>query len=67
MLGEYGSENKNNEPERAKQAALYVRTCKKYGIPTFIWYGIMDPRDRKSLKWTSEQIKSAIFNAIENE
>ncbi len=64
IIGEYGSFDKNNVAERAKQAACYVSEAKKYNICCFRWMGLSDGNDRTDLIWTEPEIRDAILNAI---
>ena len=37
IVGEFGAQSKNNEEERAKYAAYFVKTAGEYGITAFWW------------------------------
>ena len=73
IIGEYGS-NGNEEKtinktstdeqkaEAGRQAADFMRLCKKYGAACFYWMGIMDGPDRSeaTFKWSMEQVADSI-------
>lgn len=63
IIGEYGSGDKGNEAERAKQAECYVSTGLKYDIGTFYWMSMIDGEDRNTCTWTTPLIRDAILNA----
>ena len=62
IIGEYGAADKGNESERARQAACYVSTARKYGITCFHWMGLIDGADRSTCTWTNPILKDAILH-----
>ncbi len=66
IVGEYGSEDKNNTEDRAKWAKCVVAQAAKYGIVCFYWdtgsFGLLD---RKNMTWLYPEILSSIMEAAE--
>lgn len=63
IMGEFGAADKNNDAERAKQAACYVSEAAKYGICGFYWMGLIDGKDRENLVWSEPLIRDALIEA----
>lgn len=61
IIGEFGSVDKNNMPERAKHAACIVKEAARYGIVCFQWMGLLD---RKTLQWNEPEILEAILQSV---
>lgn len=64
IVGEFGAQSKNNEEERAKYAAYFVKTAAEYGIAAFWWddgskdsMGIIH---RETYEWMYPLIKDAL-------
>ena len=73
IIGEYGSNgdqektiNKSSTDEQkaeaGRQAADFMRQCKKYGAACFYWMGIVDGADRSeaTFQWSMEQVADSI-------
>lgn len=61
IIGEFGSVDKNNMPERARHAACIVKEAGRYGIVCFQWMGLLD---RKTLQWNEPEILEAILQSV---
>ena len=64
IIGEYGCTAARANEESCKQAACYVSTAAKYGIPCFYWMTLVDGEDRTNLVWTRPDLKDTIINSI---
>lgn len=51
IVGEYGSQDKKNTPERAKQAGAFVNAMRKIGVKCFWWecgaFSLIDRRENR--------------------
>ncbi len=70
IVGEFGSVDKSNESERAKQAEYMYKNAHKYGVAVFWWDNgsANDFRifDRTNGKATMPKIVKAIVNAVDD-
>ena len=67
IVGEFGAQSKDNEAERAKYAAYFVKNAQNYGIAAFWWddggkdsMGIIN---RNTYEWMHPQIKEALTSS----
>ncbi|MDE5768756.1 MAG: cellulase family glycosylhydrolase, partial [Oscillospiraceae bacterium] len=73
IIAEFGAENKNNSEDRAEYYYYYITEAAKRGIPCGVWdnnvfdgegsYGLLD---REDCTWHSEEIITAIQQAMED-
>ncbi|MDE6730970.1 MAG: glycoside hydrolase family 5 protein, partial [Oscillospiraceae bacterium] len=73
IIAEFGAENKNNPEDRAEYYYYYITEAAKRGIPCGVWdnnvfdgegsYGLLD---REDCTWRSEEIITAIQEAMED-
>ena len=65
IVGEFGSEDKNNTADRAQWAQCVVKIAAKHGIPCFYWdtstFALLD---RRTLTWTYPEIVAAMMDAL---
>ncbi len=60
VITQWGLADKSNDSERIKAAEYFVRTAKKNGIPC-VWAGWIDGLiDRKTLKWSCDELTDTI-------
>lgn len=66
IIGEYGSQDKNNESERAKHAGYIVSKAAEAGIKCFWWdtVGAFALLDRKNVKMQHKEIIDAIMSSV---
>jgi len=66
IIGEFGSEDKDNDSERAKHASYFVGTAAKYGIKCFWWdCGRFALLDRRKVEIIHSELVEAIINAAQ--
>ena len=65
VMGEWGTQNRDNDPARARHAAYYAGACLERGICPVVWDdgGQFQLLDRRKIEWKRESIADAIVGA----
>ncbi len=65
VMGEWGSQRRDNDEARARHAAYYAGACLERGIAPVVWDdgGQFQLLDRRKVEWLGESIADAIVGA----